>query len=62
VEATRSVTCPNCGERASADDDRCPACSIPLQVHCPDCGTAAAFDEETCPACGESLAHASDTG
>jgi predicted amidophosphoribosyltransferase len=51
--------CPNCGARVDeAADERCPACSAPLQVTCANCGATAPEREDVCPRCGTSLAHA----
>lgn len=51
------ILCANCGATVSADEDRCPSCSIPLHVTCPECGTRASVDDDVCPACGTSLSH-----
>lgn len=60
VDEAGRLTCPNCGAEAAASEERCPACSIPLQVACPECGTHASVEDETCPACETSLAHATE--
>jgi RNA polymerase subunit RPABC4/transcription elongation factor Spt4 len=54
------VVCPNCGVSVDENEERCPSCSVPLQIACPDCGTHAPFDEDVCPACGASLAQATE--
>lgn len=54
------IECPNCGDQVDASEERCPSCSVPLQVACPECGTHASYDEDVCPACGTSLAHAAE--
>jgi RNA polymerase subunit RPABC4/transcription elongation factor Spt4 len=54
------VVCPNCGASVDEHEERCPSCSVPLQIACPDCGTHAPFDEDVCPACGTSLAQATE--
>ena len=54
------VVCPNCGAHVVGDEDRCPSCSIPLQVACPECGARASIEDDDCPACGTSLAHGTE--
>jgi predicted RNA-binding Zn-ribbon protein involved in translation (DUF1610 family) len=56
----RTIVCPNCGAEVARDEERCPSCSVPLQIACPECGTQAPADEDDCPACGASLAHATE--
>jgi len=54
------MTCPNCGARVARDEERCPSCSLPLQVACASCGTESPADEDACPACGAPLSHATE--
>jgi rubrerythrin len=55
------TTCPNCGvEVDEAAAERCPSCSLPLQVVCANCGEHAAADAEECPSCDAPLTHAVD--
>jgi RNA polymerase subunit RPABC4/transcription elongation factor Spt4 len=55
-----TMTCANCGAVVGRDEERCPSCSVPLQIVCPECGTQAPAVEDDCPACGASLAHATE--
>ena len=57
-----TITCANCGSAVDADEERCPSCSVPLQVTCPNCGTHTSGEDDTCPACGTLLAHAGESG
>jgi predicted amidophosphoribosyltransferase len=59
-EGATTTTCPNCGADVERDEERCPSCSVPLQVLCPECGAHAPADDDLCPACGTSLAQATE--
>jgi predicted RNA-binding Zn-ribbon protein involved in translation (DUF1610 family) len=59
-EGATTTTCPNCGADVGRDEERCPSCSVPLQVLCPECGAHAPADDDLCPACGTSLAQATE--
>jgi predicted RNA-binding Zn-ribbon protein involved in translation (DUF1610 family) len=54
------MTCANCGAVVARDEERCPSCSVPLQIVCPECGAQAPAVEDDCPTCGASLAHATE--
>jgi hypothetical protein len=53
------ATCANCGAAVdAAEEDRCPACSVPLKVVCANCGERVPADASNCPACDALLTHA----
>ena len=54
------IPCPNCGADVDpAEDERCAACDVPLQVVCANCGAQVPATDDECPECGTLLAHAS---